>query len=83
MSQTQQTKRTSDKSPNFEEIILFAQLGKIFYDFKALGGFNYHLLIKIIYMILIIFCLVLLFHSREVKFAIRQTKIEEYFNKFK
>ena len=83
MSQTQQTKRTFDESPNFAVIILFAMLGKIFYDFKALGGFNYPLLIKIIYKILIIFCLMLLFHSGEVKSAIRQTKIEEYFNKFK
>ena len=83
MSQTQQTKKNFDESPNFVVIILFALLGKFFFDFKALGGFNYPLLIKIIYMILIIFCLMLLFHSGEVKSAIRQIKIEEYFKKFK
>ena len=55
MSQTQQTKKNFDESPNFAVIILFALLGKFFYDFKALGGFNYPLLIKIIYMFLIIF----------------------------
>ena len=46
-----------------------------------MGGFNYPLLIKIIYMIAIVFVLVKLFHSGDVKNALKQTKIEDYLNK--
>ena len=62
---------------------MFALLGKVLFDFKMMGGFNYPLLIKIIYMIAIVFVLVILFHSGDVKNAIKQTKIEDYFNKIK
>ena len=46
-----------------------------------MGG--YPLLIKIIYMILIIILLIILFYAGEVKQAIKQIRIEDYFNKFK
>ena len=48
-----------------------------------MGGFNYPLLIKILYMIAIVFVLVILFHSGDVKIALKQAKIEDYFNKIK
>ena len=72
-----------DDYSGFAVIILFALFGKAFYDFKSLGGLNYPLLAKIIYMILIIASLVILFHSGEAKEAIKQTRIEDYLIKFK
>ena len=78
-----QTQKQPEESSNFYILILFALLGKVLFDFKMMGGFNYPLLIKIIYMIAIVFILVILFHSGDVKNAIKQTKIEDYFNKIK
>ena len=78
-----QTQKQPEESSNFYVLILFALLGKVLFDFKMMGGFNYPLLIKIIYMIAIVFILVILFHSGDVKNAIKQTKIEDYFNKIK
>jgi len=78
-----QTQKQPEESSNFYILILFALLGKVLFDFKMMGGFNYPLLIKIIYMIAIVFVLVILFHSGDVKNAIKQTKIEDYFNKIK
>lgn len=78
-----QTQKQPEESSNFYILILFALLGKVLFDFKMMGGFNYPLLIKIIYMIAIVFALVILFHSGDVKNAIKQTKIEDYFNKIK
>ena len=78
-----QTQKQPEESYNFYILILFALLGKVLFDFKMMGGFNYPLLIKIIYMIAIVFVLVILFHSGDVKNAIKQTKIEDYFNKIK
>ena len=75
--------KTQEDYSSFAIIILFALLGKVFYDFKSLERFNYPLLIKIIYMILIMISLVVIFHAGEVKYVIKQTKIEDYFNKFK
>ena len=46
-----------------------------------MGCFNYPLLIKIIYMIAIVFVLVILFHSGDVKSALKLTKIEDFLNK--
>ena len=77
-----QTKNSEDYS-SLPIIVLFALFGKIFCDFKALGGLNYPLLTKIIYMIFIVACLIFAFHSGEVKYIIKQTKIEDYFKKFK
>ena len=78
-----QTLKQTEESQNFYILILFVLLGKVFYDFKSMGGFNYPLLVKIIYMIVIIFLLIMLFHGGEVKTALKQTKLEEYFNKIK
>ena len=78
-----QTQKQPEESSNFYILILFALLGKVLFDFKMMGGFNYPLLIKIIYMIAIVFVLVILFHSGDVKNAIKQTKIEDYFNEIK
>ena len=76
-----QTQKQPEESTNFLILILFALLGKVLFDFKMMGGFNYPLLIKIIYMIAIVFVLMILFHSGDVKNAIKQTKIEDYLNK--
>ena len=62
-------------------IILFALLGKILYDFKILGGFNYPLLLKIIHLICIIFAIIVFFHSGELKDVVKQTKLDDYFRK--
>ena len=78
-----QTQKQVEESPNFYILILFVVLGKVFYDFKSMGGFNYPLLVKIIYMIMIIFLLILLFHGGKVKAALKQTKLEDYFNRIK
>ena len=69
------------ESSSIMVIILFALLGKILYDFKIMGGFNYPLLIKIIHLICIIFSIIILFHSGEIKEAVKQTKLDEYFRK--
>ena len=78
-----QTQKQPEEYSNLYILILFALLGKVLFDFKMMGGFNYPLLIKIIYMIAIVFELVILFHSGDVKNALKQTKIEDYFNKIK
>ena len=69
------------ESSSIMVIILFALLGKILYDFKIMGGFNYPLLIKIIHLICIIFSIIILFHSGEIKDEVKQTKLDEYFRK--
>lgn len=78
-----QTQKQPEESSNFYILILFALLGKILFDFKMMGGFNYPLLTKIISIIAIVFVLVILFHSGDVKNAIKQTKIEDYLNKIR
>ena len=62
-------------------IILFALLGKVLYDFKILGGFNYPLLLRIIHLICIIFAIIVFFHSGELKDVVKQTKLDDYFRK--
>ena len=62
-------------------IILFALLGKVLYDFKILGGFNYPLLLKIIHLICIFFAIIVFFHSGELKDVVKQTKLDDYFRK--
>ena len=69
------------ESSSIMVIILFELLGKILYDFKILGGFNYPLLLKIIHLICIIFAIIVFFHSGEIKDAVKQTKLDEYFRK--
>ena len=71
----------TQESPNFLILILFSFLLKFLFDFKSLGGFNYPLLIKLLYMIMIIFTLMVIMHPEEMKKALKQTKIEDYFKK--
>ena len=71
---TQQT----NESPNF--LILFL---KVLFDFKSMGGFNYPLLVKLLYMIVIISVMITILHPEEIKKAVKQTKIEDYFKKNK
>ena len=62
-------------------IFLFALLEKILYDFKILGGFNYPLLAKLLYLILIAFALIILLHPEDMKKMVKQAKIDEYFKR--
>ena len=48
-----------------------------------MGSFNYPLLVKLLYMIIIISAVVVILHPEEMKKAVRQTKIEDYFKKYK
>ena len=69
------------ESPNFLMLILFGFLLKVLFDFKVIGGFNYPLLIKLLYMIMIILALIIVLHPEDLKKAVKQTKIEDYFKK--
>ena len=60
----------TNESTNFLNLILMVLLLKVLFDIKSMGGFNYHLLVKLLYMIIIIS-------------AVRQTKTEDYFKKYK
>ena len=68
-------------SPNFLILILMILLLKVLFDFKSMGGFNYPLLVKLLYMIIIISVVIIILHPEEMKRAIRQTKIKDYFKK--
>lgn len=67
--------------PNFFILILFSFLLKALFDFKSLGGFNYPLLIKLLYMIMLILAIVVLLHPEDLKKTLKQTKIEDYLKK--
>ena len=69
------------ESPYFLNLVLIGFFLKAIIDFKSLGGFNYPLLIKLLYMILIIVALVMIMLPEEMKKAVKQTKIEDYFKK--
>ena len=73
----------TNESPNFLILILMVLLLKALFDFKSMGGFNYPLLVKLLYMIVIISAAIVILHPEEVKKAVRQTRIEDYFKKFK
>ena len=76
------TPQTND-SPNFLILILMVLLLKVIFDFKSMGGFNYPLLVKLLYMIVIISVMIAILHPEEIKKAVKQTKIEDYFKKNK
>ena len=76
------TPQTND-SPNFLILILMVLLLKVLFDFKSMGGFNYPLLVKLLYMIVIISVMIAILHQEEIKKAVKQTKIEDYFKKNK
>ena len=67
--------------PNLLILILFGFLLKVLLDYKLMGGFNYPLLIKLLYMIMIILALVVVLHPEDMKKAVKQAKIEDYFKK--
>lgn len=69
------------ETPNFLILILIGFLLKVLFDFKSMGGFGYPLLIKLIYMIMIVLALIIVLHPEEVKKAVKQTKIDDYFKK--
>ena len=74
--------QTND-SPNFLILILMVLFLKVLFDFKSMGGFNYPLLVKLLYMIVIISVMIAILHPEEIKKAVKQTKIEDYFKKNK
>ena len=76
------TPQTND-SPNFLILILMVLLLKVLFDFKSMGGFNYPLLVKLLYMIVIISVIIAILHPEEIKKAVRQTKLEDYFKKIR
>ena len=76
------TPQTND-SPNFLILILMVLLLKVLFDFKSMGGFNYPLLVKLLYMIVILSVMIAILHPEEIKKAVKQTKIEDYFKKNK
>ena len=76
------TPQTND-SPNFLILILMVLFLKVLFDFKSMGGFNYPLLVKLLYMIVIISVIIAILHPEEIKKAVKQTKIEDYFKKNK
>ena len=71
----------TNESPNFLILILMVLLLKVLFDFKSMGGFNYPLMVKLLYMIVIISAAIVILHPEEVKKAVRQIKIEDYFKK--
>ena len=73
----------TNESPNFLILVLMVLLLKVLFDFKSMGGFNYPLLVKLLYMIIIISVVIIILHPEEIKRAVRQTKIEDYFKKNK
>ena len=60
------TPQTADSS-NFFPLILIVYLLIILFDFITLGVFNYPLLVKLIYMIMLIFGVIVLLHPEEMK----------------
>ena len=69
------------ESPNLLILILFGFLLKVLFDFKLMGGVYYPLLIKLLYMIMIVLAIVILLHPEDLKKAVKQSKIEDYFKK--
>ena len=73
----------TNNSRNFLILILMVLLLKVLFDFKSMGGFNYPLLVKLLYMIVIISVMIAILHVEEIKKAVKQTKIEDYFKKIR
>ena len=57
----------TNESPNFLILILMVLLLKVLFDFKSMGGFNYPLLVKLLYMIVIISTVIVILHPEEMK----------------
>ena len=73
----------TNEPPNFLILILMVLLLKVLFDFKSMGGFNYPLLVRLLYMIILISAVIIILHPEEMKKTVRQTKIEDYFKKNK
>ena len=71
----------ANESPNFLILILMVFLLKLLFDFKSMGGFNYTLLVKLSYMILLISAMIIILPPEEMKKAVKQTKLDDYFQK--
>ena len=71
----------TNESQNFLILILMVFLLKLLFDFKSMGGFNYPLLVKLLYMIILISALIIILHPEEMKKAVKQTKLDNYFPK--
>ena len=71
----------TNESQNFLILILMVFLLKLLFDFKSMGGFNYPLLVKFLYMIIFISSLIIILQQEEMKKALKQTKIDDYFQK--
>ena len=57
----------TNESQNFLILILMVFLLKLLFDFKSMGGFNYPLLVKLLYMIILISALIIILHPEEMK----------------
>ena len=71
----------TNESQNFLILILMVFLLKLLFDFKSMGGFNYPLLVKLLYMIILISALIIILHLEEMKKVVKQTKLDDYFQK--
>ena len=71
----------TNESQNFLILILMVFLLKLLFDFKSMGGFNYPLLVKLLYMIILISALIIIFHPEEMKKVLKKTKLYDYFQK--
>ena len=74
----------TNESQNFLILILMVFLLKLLFDFKSMGGFNYPLLVKLLkflYMLILISAVIIILHPEEMKKAVKQTKLDDYFQK--
>ena len=71
----------TNESTNFLILVLMILLLKLLFDFKSMGGFNYPLLVKLLYMIILISAIIIILHPEEIKKAVKQTKLDDYFKK--
>ena len=68
----------TNESPNFLILVLMILLLKLLFDFKSMGGFNYPLLVKLLYMIILISAVIIILHPEEIKKAVKQTKLDDH-----
>ena len=73
----------TNEPPNYLSLILMVLLLKVPFDYKSMVCFNYHLFVKLLYMIIIFSAVVVILHPEEMKKAVRQTKLDDYFKKYK
>ena len=57
----------TNESPNFLILVLMILLLKLLFDFKSMGEFNYPLLVKLLYMIILISAIIIILHHEEMK----------------